>query len=160
MIFKNEKGFTVAELLIALFIGVLIMSATVFTFNQLFLFSGQTEDHIVAIRQVQNAGHWLSRDGMRAYQVNLENSGFPLTFSWTEWGEKKIVRVTYTLDNNILKRQEVIGDKLTTTEVARYITKAEAKLDKAKKLLTITITTKVGAISETRTYKIKPRPID
>lgn len=150
------------ELLIALSISGLTIAAATATINQLFLLGSRNENHMIAVRQVQNAGYWLSRDGVMAQVVTPEAFfGFPLTLSWMEWGGSQNTTITYTLRDNVLTRQQAVGDASSTTGIARYVTTAQAEfLNEGEKLLTVTITAQVGAASETRTYKIKSRPID
>ncbi len=162
LIKKDSKGLTLLELLIALSIAGLIVAATTTTISQLFSLGSRNENYMVAVRQVQNAGYLISRDGVMAQKITVANteSGFPLTLSWGEWGGSQTITVTYTLIDSILSRQEVANGKTTTAQIARHIVSAQVEFPKGEKLLTVTITAQVKTASETRTYQIKPRPID
>ncbi len=156
---KDSKGLTFIELLIALSIGSLVIGISAITTNQLFWLGSRNQDHMKAVCQVQNAGYWISRDGVMAQTITLgKPSGFPLSFSWTNWDTNQTITVTYILDNNILIRHQAKGNDVVTTTVARYITSAWAEFPfQNKKLLTVTITAQVGTQTETRIYKITPR---
>lgn len=161
LIKRNSSGLTLVELLIALSISGLAIAAATATINQLFWLGSRNQNHMVAVRQVQNAGYWISRDGVMAQGVTMgPSSGFPLTFSWTEWGTSQTTTVTYTLSDSVLSRQQTVDNATITSTIARYITSAQAEFPTGnEKLLTVTMTAQVGTLSETRTYKIKPRPV-
>lgn len=58
----NEKGFTLIELLITIAIVAAISGALAMTVITLIQISPQSRDWNIALRQVQNAGYWISRD--------------------------------------------------------------------------------------------------
>ncbi len=76
----GEKGFTVIELLLVVAItGVIIAPLTMATIT-LLTSPQRTTDQGITVREVQNAGYWISRDVQMARSVNpTEPSGFPLT---------------------------------------------------------------------------------
>ena len=59
---KYEKGFTMIELLVAISIAVAVTGAAAMTIQTLMKVSPQTNNWAIALRQVQNAGYWISRD--------------------------------------------------------------------------------------------------
>ncbi len=59
---KYEKGFTLLELVIAMAIGVIIIGAMGGALYQILAASNSSSNNLMAIRQVQNAGYWISRD--------------------------------------------------------------------------------------------------
>ena len=63
---------------------------------------------MVAIRQVQNAGHWIIRDAQMAEEVAIdESSGFPIVLSRTKYDGTQY-EVTYVED------LQVPGGRMTT----------------------------------------------
>jgi prepilin-type N-terminal cleavage/methylation domain-containing protein len=168
---KDSRGFTLVELLVALSIAGLLVSAASVTLNQLFSLVPAGENMMVAIRQVQDAGYWISTDGLQAQVITPgASSGMPLTISWVKWDATKTT-VTFSLTNGNLQRQEVVTYESTgnvksskQTQVAYSITSITAQYNQPdannpRKILTITITAQIGSSNETRTYKISPRSL-
>lgn len=58
----DERGFTLIELLVTIAIVAVISGALAMTVITLMQISPQSRDWNVALRQVQNAGYWISRD--------------------------------------------------------------------------------------------------
>ena len=96
--------------------------------------------------------------------------GFPLTLTWPEWdGDEH--RVVYTLLGDELQREHYTNydpvtnpDPDVTTIVAQYINSdpTKTKCELAAGELVVTVTASVGSSShersETRIYRIIPRP--
>ena len=125
---KNQRGFTLLELILAITIGSLIIAGITAAIFQVFIGNARTSSHMTAVRQVQNAGYWVSHDAQMAQSVVLAKNatGFPLKLSWVDW-DGRSYNVTYTVANGQLSRQYVVKNALgvvttdTTTNVARYI---------------------------------------
>ena len=63
---KNQGGFTLIELLVAIAISSLITSGLTLTIFQVFGGNARNSSEMTVVRQVQNAGHWVSRDVLMA----------------------------------------------------------------------------------------------
>ncbi len=172
LIHNNQRGFTLIELLIAVAITGIITGGITMTMFQVYAGNARSSNHMTAVRQVQNAGYWISRDAQMAQSVVPDSgvSGFPLTLTWTEWdGDEH--RVVYTLLVDELQREHYTNydpvtnpDPDVTTIVAQYIDPDPAKTNcvfTAGELI-VTVTASVGSSSqersETRVYRIIPRP--
>ena len=83
---KNQRGFTLVEMIIVLAIIGIVIGAATMTIIQVINGSSSTSNHMTAVRQVQNAGYWVSRDVQMAQSVApaLDPDGFPLTLTWTD----------------------------------------------------------------------------
>jgi len=80
----NEKGFTLVELLVGLSIAVLVVgaaSAAVITMTRL---SPQSTEWAVSLRQVQNAGYWISRDIQMSQGDIVVGTGNPTLLTITQ----------------------------------------------------------------------------
>ncbi len=174
LIHKDQKGFTLIELLITVAIVAGIGVVTIAAIGQL-VQSNRTSNHMVAVRQVQQAGHRVSQDCIQAQNISVstENGGFPLTLSWNwtdlvEGGELHTVVYNFTNPSGgvcELQREETVGTNSTTTIVAQYIYNGtapprptECSWNNATRVLTLNVTARVGLQTESRTYEIKPRP--
>lgn len=165
---KNQKGFTMIEVVTVLAISGIVVSGITMTFYQLVIGSGRTNNHMIAIKQVQNAGFWVSHDAPSAQSVNLgESSGFPLTLSWTDWNNT-VNTVTYSLDGTELWRdsngqQIVVARFVDPDPAATNVEFTDTDGDDADDTLILRVTIAVGSglqqQSETREYRIVPRPL-
>jgi len=126
---KNQKGFTLVELAVALAITGLITGGITMTIFQVFDVNARTSNHMTAVRQVQNAGYWISRDAQMAQStVITEVLGFPSTLTWTEYvAPSDEHQVVYTLlADNKLQREHYTNrainpDPDATSIVAQFI---------------------------------------
>ena len=178
---KNQSGFTLVELMIAVAVSGLIMLGIMLTTFQVFGGNLRSSGEMEVVRQAQNAGYWISRDAQMAKEVEPGVSdGFPLTLTWYEYyyhednpadRDGKGFRVIYTLVDDKLKREYYEADEDAsgdvtfnpdpdyTTFVAEYIESINCVFVDGK--LTLTVTASVGGWqpqSETREYEVKPRP--
>ncbi len=167
LINKNQKGIALIELIIAVALSVVITGATTATIFQVIEGSNRTNNHMTAVRQVQNAGYWVSHDAQMAQSVNTTTSdGFPLTLTWTAWDttEHEVVYSENTTGGrtNLQRSYSVDGAPMDTIFVAQYVDLATTSANFTGGELTFTVKATVGtgsqARSETRFYKVVPRP--
>jgi len=169
---KGERGFTLIELIVGLSIIFLVSGAGAMATFQLLKGTEVNSTHMTAVRQVQNAGYWISHDTRMAQTVHTVNLTLPvfLVFNWTEGDTQDEYEIVYTLDDvagstlkKLHRNQSVNGGVNTTTFVAQYIDPDAAKTScqyiSGKLTLTITATAGAGMAeqSETRTYQFVRR---
>jgi len=135
LINKNQKGFTLIELMVAIAISSVITGGITMTIFQVIIGSARTNNHMIAVRQAQNAGYWVSHDAQMAQSVGLgASSGFPLTLTWTDWNTNNVYTVIYSLVGNKLQ-QDHYTNKATnptpdaTTIVAQFIDPTKTKCE-------------------------------
>ena len=75
----TEKGFTLIELVVGIAIAAVIVGAASMTVVTMMRLTPQTNNWAIALRQVQNAGHWISRD-VQMSQGNIDIDPDPATF--------------------------------------------------------------------------------
>jgi len=170
---KDQRGFTILELVIVMLLTGLITTAITTTFFQVFEINARTANHMTAVSQVQQAGKQVSEDILEAQTVTAgDTAGFPLTLNWTDSQTDEEHEVIYSLEEmasgafQILWRKYYFESVLnSTTKVAEYINLAETSCECscdgcscAGLVLTFTVTATVGDESETRVYQVKPRP--
>lgn len=126
---KNQMGFTLTELMLAIAITGVITGGVTTTIFQVFNMNTRTSNHMTAVRQVQNAGYWVSHDALMAQRVVITGvSGFPLYLTWTDWESGDVHQVTYTLADNKLQRSySVNGVPSGTTFVAEFTDQVSSK---------------------------------
>jgi len=129
LIKKNQRGFTLLEIMLAMVISGLIAAAISGAIFQLVMGNASSKNHMTALKQVQSAGYWVSHDAQMAQTVVPSNNanGFPLTLLWTD-SDGTSYNATYTLDpvSRELKRQLSENDTPTkTAAVARFIDSAK-----------------------------------
>jgi prepilin-type N-terminal cleavage/methylation domain-containing protein len=173
---KNQKGFTLVELLIALAITAVIAGSVTTAVFQVFTGNARTSNHMTAVRQVQEAGYWVSHDTQMAQSVNATmTSPAILQLTWTDWESKGNHKVVYSLDppgsglGRLLQRSYSInGTAQNSSTIARYIDSSPTQTscitsDNSTGKLVFTVTATVGPSgsqqgSETRVYEVVPRP--
>ena len=169
------RGITLVELLIALAIGSLLAVGTLSVLKQIFVLVPKVENNMLAVRQAQNAGYWIDRDGVSAQVITPTPNLFtvstatPLVISYVNWDATKTT-ITYSVDaQHKLQRQIVVTNEKTGSvisnnqmQIGDSIASITAQYNQPdvtnpRKILTVTITAQVGSASETRVYIISPR---
>lgn len=172
----GEKGFTLIELLISVTITVLASGAAGAAIFQTLKNTERNSDRMTVVRQVQNAGSWISRDAQMALSANSTASlTLPnfLVINWTEWdetGNPVYHSARYFFEGltggvGTLKRnhQSSAGANEETL-IAQYIYYDPADVANTSNasyqspLLTVKLTALFEERMETREYKIRRRP--
>lgn len=155
LIHKNQKGFTLIEVLIVVAIMAGIAVAANGVIVQL-VQSNRISNHMVAIRQVQQAGYYVSKDGLQAQNISGRlTTSSSLHLNWTDW-DGQSYNITYTMEPmGTLYRLHRNGVPLPI----EYLTEnTECRWNATgKEVLIFNITAMVGLETESRTYEIKPR---
>jgi prepilin-type N-terminal cleavage/methylation domain-containing protein len=118
LIHKDQKGFTLLELLIGIAITALITTAVTMTILQTFTGSTRSSNHMVAVRQVQEAGYWVSFYAYAAQDLTITgDSGFPLILRWIDFDTNKRQKVVFNLTSSSggLRGSYYVNDALNST---------------------------------------------
>jgi prepilin-type N-terminal cleavage/methylation domain-containing protein len=162
---KGQKGFSLVELVIVVALAGLVGAAITATAFQVFTFSTRLSNQMTAVRQVQQAGFWVSPDVMMAepdeIKVNPGGGKF-LVLGWTAHdGKEHEVTYTITADDRLQRTHNITEGGQTTTEVsivAEYIDSYQTSfVPVAGGAYDFTVTATVGEQTETRVYEVKPR---
>ncbi len=165
LINKNQKGFTLIELIVAMAVTGFITGGITMSIFQLINIEARTSNHMTAVKEVQNAGYWVSHDAPMAQDVDdNDDPGTPelelVTLTWTEW-DNTVHQVTYTLQGTELWRDDSgSGQQMRVAQYIDSISCQRDPLDNRKLIVTMTATVGGGwqEASETRTYEVVPRP--
>ncbi|MFC2011440.1 type II secretion system protein J [Chloroflexota bacterium] len=171
----GEKGYTLLELMIAITITVIVTGSAGSAIFQVLKNTERNNDHITVVRQVENAGYWISRDAQMALSVTTTDNLTPpdfLSLSWSEWdvdGDPTYHWVNYTfqdLTDGIGKLSRTYGSSAGASEetlVAQYIyydpddVEVTSNTSYQNPVLTVKLTAVFEDIVETREYRIKRR---
>lgn len=158
----SEKGFTLLELVVALSILSAIMgvmSASVITIMKT---TQQNDEWNMNLREMQNAGHWISKDALMAQQVFIDRPNVFVALTWSDWNNNNF-NVEYYFDQN---HQDRLYRRLNSVSpgilVAQYVDRAHTNCtwSAANNTLTVNIRTSLNSNSRFAdgTYQIHPRP--
>ena len=144
---KDQKGFTLPELLITVAITGLIASFLGTAIYQIITVTEYGNDKAIATHELQNAAHWVSRDGQMA---STASGGNRLTLTLPDGSS-----ITYTKVANELRRTAE-GSRLA---IAQNISSVSFSV--VNRLITMTITSSPPGrtnVNEQGTYKVCLRP--
>lgn len=152
---KQERGFTLVEILLAMGITALITGVLGTAIFQIFDRSATGQDTLRALSDIQNAGQWIYLDGEKAETSDLLNNAAPvssMTLSWSTEGAPHTA--VYTLTNSELVRNH----NGVQTTVARYLSGAEFSI--IDNLITAKLTSSPGSggVSKEVSYNVWVRP--
>jgi len=148
---SEDRGMTLTEVLVAIFLMSLLIGVLGMAFYQLFTATRWGNDTLTALHDLENAEVWLSRDARQAESFTPGSSPVYGTFDCGD----STVQYSYDSDNTALVRAVDGGSPLT---VARHIAQqSDVGFSVGGSLVTITLTSTSGAISRSTTLKINMR---
>ena len=124
LIARQQLGFTLIELTIAIALAALVGSAITMSIYQVYGMKNSTLARVTAQNQVAFAAKWITQDAQQAQNIVTSGlaSGLPVQLKWRDWDTGLLTTITYSIDsdNNLVRQQNFSG---TNTEiiVASYI---------------------------------------
>ena len=89
---RNQTGLTLIELIVAMAITALVTGGITGSIFQIFAVSAQDNANMTAVKQVENAIHWISRDVLMTQIIEpSEGSGFPLNLTWIDFDDNNLM---------------------------------------------------------------------
>ena len=144
---RSQKGFTLPELVISMAISGLIISFLGSAVYQIMTVTESGTDRMIAIHELQNAGHWISLDGQMA-KTAVGGDDLVLTLPDDS-------STTYSVIDNELRR--TAGESQIV--LAHNISDISFSVENYVITMSVTSSPEGRAnISEQGTYKIHLRP--
>ena len=168
----NQKGFTLVELLVAIAITGIISLVIIGVTLQVITVNSADSNRMDAVKQVENALHWINRDAQMAWPSSIlpgdnTTTSFPLFLKWTDYSddpseENMQYEVTYIINpDGVLERaQTVNAGAISYTYICGNINSTNSNYNFNGEVLTINLTSTVEGLrsaTETRTLQVKPR---
>ncbi|MBM4447000.1 MAG: type II secretion system protein [Chloroflexi bacterium] len=157
----TEKGFTLIELLVAMSIAALVVSAASMTIITMMRLSPKSTEWAIALRQVQNAGHLISRDVLMSQTIVVDSDpGTPTFLTLTQPQitppDKTIVYQLQDMPDGgqRLMRDDTGGQPVM---IAQYLSVASAEYYSDNGTLILTIEATYGEAAVERTYETMQR---
>lgn len=175
----RQRGFTLIEIMIALAISGILLAAIGVSVGQLFSINSKSTTYMVATKQVENALHYIDRDGqmaspgltMSVYSsstfppglTDVSLSSVPLTLKWVD-SDNVTHEVTYSVvgpDDDLQRSESLDGAPPTTVDLATRIEPSSSVYSFTGRVLTVTLIADVPGMRpsiQKRTLDIKLRP--
>lgn len=110
---KDQKGLTILELMVGIAIIGLIGAAVTMVIFQTFTGSARNSNHMVAVRQVQEGGYWVSFYTYASQNMTITgDAGFPLILRWVDFESAQGQKIVFSLDDSGLRGSYYVGDVL------------------------------------------------
>ncbi len=152
---KQQRGFTLVEILLALGITAMITGVMGTAIFQIFDRSASGQDTLRALSDIQNAGQWIYLDGEKAESSDHINNAPPvntMTLSWSTEGTPHTA--IYALTGTALVRNH----NGVETTVARYLSGAEFSISDDLIAIKLTSSPGNGGVSKEVDYNVWVRP--
>ena len=159
---KNQRGFTLIEVVIVLFITSIILSIVSLAFSEVFTYNTRNTNHMTAIKEVEHAVYRITLDAQMTQSVSGNLTAVNgLTLNWVDWNGS-LNNVTYNVVNGQLQRCcSVNGGQFICTVVVAHLNSTQTSCVVSSQVLSFKITSTVGGgflmRSETRSFNVTPR---
>ena len=160
---RNQSGLTLIELIVALVLGSVILFGASVTFIQIMKITQESKNHMLALRETQNAGYWVSLDSLKADQVVFVPDPWNLTLTWEAFdGPAYKVEYAIATDGNMTRALYSGPDPdnyvlQSNIRVAHDLVPAETTYSIPAYGVEFTVTATVNDMTETRVYRAVSR---
>ncbi len=147
---RDEKGMTLAELLVVLAITAMITGILVTVIYQIYQITGWGNDELVVQHDLQNAATWLNRDVLKARSAEVSDSQMTLvipdhrttpTLSISTY----VITYTFSITDSTLTRD---SDNSMLIVARHIVSNPFPPADTFSSIITITITSQAGDVTE------------
>ncbi len=164
---KNQRGSALIELVVIIAITGIIAAGITSTIFSVFSGNVNASGRMTAVRQVQNAGYWISHDVQMAQSVapaaDPDPDGFPLTLTWTDRnGDQHQVVYTLLADNKLQREHYTNRDTNPDPDAVFFVAKFIDQSNTTSELttdgvlifhITVAVATGTDIQRETRVYE-------
>ncbi|MFC1948114.1 type II secretion system protein J [Chloroflexota bacterium] len=162
---RLQHGFTLIEILVGMALTGILIVGIVVTIFQVNVGTAQNKNSMYALRQVQTAGYYISRDTLQAECIGIypADNGFPVTLVWDDPGtsENHSIKYEYDSGTRTLKRTGSINNSVNSViQIANNINSTTSFTNNGTGYFILTVTATTGGYqpaSATRTYEVEPR---
>jgi prepilin-type N-terminal cleavage/methylation domain-containing protein len=160
---KREAGFTLFEMLVAMAVGGVLLAGLVTGIFQVLYGVEQIKVKSIAIADIENAAHWITRDVVMGQSVSLVDGAPPvsqMSLSWTDYTEwaKQEPSASHSANYTYSGTQLVRGYDGVEMVIGRYLTRVEFSRSGNRITVTLTSSPEGDPRTEvTRTYRLLMR---
>jgi prepilin-type N-terminal cleavage/methylation domain-containing protein len=167
----RQRGFTLIEMVVAMAVAGIILAAVGYSILQVFNLNTRNTNYMTAVREVQSAGYWVTRDAaMAPYDLNrtppwITANVTSLSLRWrdsTDISATHSASFTWNSANKTLWRSYDGGP---AAPIAQHISSASfaltqdaVRVSKVTLVVTASVTSRGITGTETRSYEVSPRP--
>lgn len=146
---------TLIELVLVMGISSLLISGVSGVIYQIIMNNARHTAHMVAIKQVENALHFMVRDIQMAQTIQTDSlpANEVLKLTWTDWDDQDY-EVVYSLVDNVLSREYISGEN---TAISRYIANLDVNYVDNEVVVDISASVNNSTVTENREIGILPR---
>lgn len=157
MVFNEQKGATLVELLVAAGISVIVVGVITGSLAQFILVSRWGNDQLLVTNSLQTASLWLGRDVLESHAFTAGSGNEYGTLSWEDGSQQ--FRYSYDAGNQTLIREHLIGGVVQSSQTAarRIEDQSDITFTLNGDLLSISLTVTSGDVSETRQLDLAMR---
>lgn len=159
----DEKGFTLLELLVAIPIVVFVVGASSMAIITLMRVGPSSTNWAYALRQVQNAGYWISRDAQMSQGTITVGDGNPTFLTMTvpqDANPAHNKQIVYDFQDiaSLSSGLKLVRNDGNTIMIAEYISIPTSPVyNSGNRTLTFTIRATSGNVPVTKTYEATQR---
>ncbi len=113
---KKQHGFTLVDLQVTIAIVSLMVFAGAISASQIVKYAPATTNRMVAVREVHNAGYWISRDAESAEKVTVDGLTYPafIVMEWTIYGYDGEASIYHTVTYSFAGMSNGVGKLVRT----------------------------------------------
>src|SRR3990172_6223548 len=156
---RGDPGFTLVELLVALAVTSSVIGLLSTALFQFLTATSGGHDRLAVQRDHDTAFQWINRDAQMAVP-ELATVGSDLTLQWADVvGTPTTYESSYSQSGAELVRALTVDGTPSSQTVARHLVASGFSASRSGNLLTVSITSAMGDVTQTRTESIYMRPM-
>ncbi len=156
---RGELGFTLVELLVTLAVASVVFGLLSTVLFQFFSVTSHGHDRLAVLHDHDTAFEWINRDAQMAVPELATVVPSGVTLQWADAaGGGATYQSSYTQSGTELVRALTVDGTPSSQTVARNLAALGFSASKSGNLLTVSIASVKGAVTQTRTETVYMRP--